>query len=121
MSQYGGNNPYSQPGQGEAASYYTAPGGPPNGQEYPPQQYPPQQYPQHGQQYNPQQYPQQGYQPDGPGGERGVMGAIGGGLAGGVGGHALGGKANHSKLGSTLPIPSLPSPPIASPIPTHKH
>lgn len=49
------------------------------------------------------------------------MGAIGGGLAGGVGGHALGGKANHSKLGSTLPIPSLPSPPVASPIPTHKH
>ncbi|KAK3353826.1 CVNH domain-containing protein [Lasiosphaeria hispida] len=109
MSHFNGNNAYPQPGQGEAASYY--------GEQH---QYQQQQYPHHEQQYPPQhhlqhsqqhpqydqQYPnnQQGFQPDGPNGERGVLGAIGGGLAGGVGGHALGGKANHSKLGTVLGV-----------------
>ncbi|KAK0647116.1 CVNH domain-containing protein [Cercophora newfieldiana] len=119
MSYYGGNNSYPQGGQsGEAASYYNdhqqqqqypppqyqqqqqQQQYPPNGQQYPPQQYSP-----NSQQYD-QRYPnnQAGFQPDGPDGERGVLGAIGGGLAGGVSGHAIGGKANHSKLGTVLGV-----------------
>ncbi|KAK0702813.1 CVNH domain-containing protein [Lasiosphaeris hirsuta] len=109
MSHYNGNNAYPQPGQGEAASYYSEQQQhqqqryPHNEQQYPPQQhlYNGQQHPQYDQRYPNDQH---GFQPDGPNGERGVLGAIGGGLAGGVGGHALGGKANHSTLCTVLGV-----------------
>src|SRR4051812_22132858 len=103
MSHYGNNGydngyppqgpPQGPPRKGEAASYYES------------SQYP---APQYGQAQS-QQYPP-GFQPDGPNGERGVLGAIGGGLAGGVGGHAVGGRTNHSKLGSKSLSRIPPSP-----------
>lgn len=76
MSNYGNNN-----GQGEAASYYAS-----------------------AQQSQQQQYSQnqQSQQQDGPDGERGFLGAVGGGLAGGFGGNKIGNKTGHSKLGTIL-------------------
>ncbi|KAM7203295.1 CVNH domain containing protein [Rhypophila sp. PSN 637] len=74
--------------QGEAASYYNSagPGGlPPFGQEQ--------------QQFRP---PGPGQFQDGPAGERGVLGAIGGGLAGGAGGHAIGNKTGKHGTATTI-------------------
>jgi hypothetical protein len=116
---YGSGYPQGTPspyGQGEAASYYAGaqqqqyppPGQPGYGQPPPQQQqqYPPpgqpgygQPPPQQQQQY--QQYPDEDRQQDGPDGERGFLGALGGGVAGAVGGHNIGGKVGHSKLSST--------------------
>ncbi|KAK4182934.1 CVNH domain-containing protein [Podospora australis] len=47
---------------------------------------------------------QQQFQQDGPAGERGVLGAIGGGLAGGFGGNKIGNKTGHNKLGTVLGV-----------------
>ncbi|KAK4210393.1 CVNH domain-containing protein [Rhypophila decipiens] len=75
--------------QGEAASYYNSTGGPgglpPFGQEQ--------------QQFRP---PGPGQFQDGPTGERGVLGAIGGGLAGGAGGHAIGNKTGKHGTATTI-------------------
>lgn len=98
--QQGNPPPY---GQGEAASYYA--GAP----QQPYQQFPPQGQPGYGQ--PPQQHHQYrrdsdgGFQQDGPDSERGVLGAIGGGVAGAVGGHKIGGKVGHSKLSSKSGFP----------------
>ncbi|KAK4230410.1 CVNH domain-containing protein [Podospora fimiseda] len=64
-------------GQGEAASYYASAG---------------QQQNSNGQQE----------QQDGPAGERGFLGALGGAVAGGAGGHAIGGKTGHSKTSTII-------------------
>ncbi|KAL2261426.1 hypothetical protein VTK26DRAFT_4193 [Humicola hyalothermophila] len=48
--------------------------------------------------------PDNGSQSDGPTGERGFLGAVGGGLAGGLGGHKIGDKTGHSKLGTVLGV-----------------
>lgn len=90
QSYYGGNNPHPHGGQGPPHCGYNT-----DEQYYPPQQQ--------------DSRNDQGFQPDGPTGDRGVLGAIGGGLAGGVGGHAIGGKAGHSKLGSKPFFPSRKS------------
>ncbi|KAK4164960.1 autolysin [Cladorrhinum sp. PSN259] len=74
MTNYNNYDNNSQ-GQGEAASYYASA------------------------QQSQQQY---GQQQDGPAGERGVLGAIGGGIAGGVGGAAIGGKTGHSKTSTII-------------------
>ncbi|KAK3997529.1 CVNH domain-containing protein [Cladorrhinum sp. PSN332] len=66
-------------GQGEAASYYASAG---------------QQQNNYGQQQQQQQ--------DGPSGERGFLGAVGGAVAGGAGGHAIGGKTGHSKTSTII-------------------
>ncbi|KAK0748901.1 CVNH domain-containing protein [Schizothecium vesticola] len=96
--------------RGEAASYYQQQ---PQGQYPPPQQH--QQYLPQGQQYQaPGQHHSQGQQYPGPGlqgsqqdsfdGERGALGALGGGVAGGFGGHAVGGAGGHSKLGTAFGV-----------------
>ncbi|KAK1751038.1 CVNH domain-containing protein [Echria macrotheca] len=97
----GNNTPYGQ-GRGEAASYY-------NDDRWQQQEYAAQTTgsPGYGRGQPPfsQQNQQFGYQPGlEQEGERGVLGAVGGGLAGGVGGHALGGKTGHSKLGTVLGV-----------------
>ncbi|KAK4154494.1 autolysin [Chaetomidium leptoderma] len=88
--QQGNPPPY---GQGEAASYYS---GAPQQQQQQGYGQPPSQ---------PQQHyggPNDGFQQDGPDGERGFLGALGGGVAGAVGGHKIGGKTGHSKLSTVL-------------------
>ncbi|KAK3298673.1 carbohydrate-binding module family 50 protein [Chaetomium fimeti] len=113
--------PYNQgqgQGQGEAAAYFA--GAPQQQQGYGQQGYGQQQqgYGQQQQGYGQQGPGQQGYgQPpqhhqrdsnngpeeDGPAGERGVLGALGGGIAGAVGGNKIGGKVTgHSKMSTVL-------------------
>ena len=96
-------NPPQGYGQGEAASYYADAGSQhQQHQQYPPQGQPgygqPQQHPQQHNQY--QRDPNEGFQQDGPDGERGVLGALGGGVAGAVGGNKIGGRMGHGKLSS---------------------
>lgn len=84
MSYYNNNNNQNQ---GEAASYYASAS---SGQ---------QQQQQHQQQSS---YGQQNQQ-DGPTGERGVLGALGGAVAGGIGGNKIGGKVTgHSKTSTII-------------------
>lgn len=95
------NNNYNNQG-GEAASYYNSAGNQqqPYGQQ---QQYGQQQG--YGQQQQQQygQNQQYGQQQDGPTGERGVLGAIGGAVAGGIGGNKIGGKVTgHSKTSTII-------------------
>ncbi|KAK1830668.1 CVNH domain-containing protein [Podospora conica] len=105
---YTNNNNHSYPPgpPGEAASYYQQQ---PQGQ-YPPQQqqqYPPQgqQFGGPGQQFPPGQHGQMGLHQAPLDGERGVLGAIGGGVAGGFGGHAVGNAAGgHNKLGTVFGV-----------------
>ncbi|KAK4240771.1 autolysin [Achaetomium macrosporum] len=87
---YGGGYPQGNPppyGQGESASYYAG--------AQQPQQYPLQGQSGYGQ-------PSQGPSQDGPEGERGFLGAVGGGVAGAWGGHKIGGKTGHSTLTTVL-------------------
>jgi hypothetical protein len=97
-------NPPPAYGQGEAASYYAGAGAE---QQQRPQGQPGYgQPPQHPQQHNQyQRDPNEGFQQDGPDGERGVLGALGGGVAGAVGGNKIGGKMGHSKLSSKFWLP----------------
>ncbi|KAK5654061.1 hypothetical protein OQA88_7741 [Cercophora sp. LCS_1] len=81
-----GNNNNNNNNQGEAASYYDMPNNP---------------NPQWQQQ---QQQQQQRYDQPQQDGERGFLGAVGGGIAGGVGGHAIGGKTGHSKLSTAFGV-----------------
>lgn len=102
------DNEYPPQGQGQGNPYGYSNNGQqqyaPSGQQFPPRQ----QYYQN----------QQGFQLDGPTGERGVLGAIGGGLAGGVGGHAVGNKTGYSKLGSKFFPPFQTDAPPANKFPT---
>jgi len=82
--------PMQQP-QGEAASYYAG------AQNFA--------GPRDTTQYHQQNFQQQEIGPDG---ERGFLGAVGGGVAGGMGGHAIGGRTGHGKLSSKFtPPPTL--------------
>ncbi|KAL2175545.1 CVNH domain-containing protein [Thermothelomyces heterothallicus CBS 202.75] len=84
---HSGNNHPQGYGQGEAASYYAS------AQQQ--QQYPPQGQPGR-ESYN---APQE----DGQDGERGFLGAVGGGIAGAVGGNKIGGKlTGHSKTSTVI-------------------
>ncbi|KAK3329261.1 CVNH domain-containing protein [Apodospora peruviana] len=85
---YSNNNQQEYSGQGEAASYYASAT---------------QQQTHNGQQqYIQQQQFRQDVVVDGPDGERGFLGAVGGGIAGGLGGHALGPKTGHSKTSTII-------------------
>ncbi|KAK4039360.1 autolysin [Parachaetomium inaequale] len=99
----GGGYPHGNPqpyGQGEAASYY---GGAEQQQQYPPQgQQGYGQPPQQNQQYQRDDF-NDGPQQDGQDGERGFLGALGGGVAGAVGGNKIGGKmTGHSKTSTVI-------------------
>lgn len=108
---YGGGYPQGNPpayGQGEAASYYAGA----QQQQYPPPDQPGYGQPPHGQPGygqpgygQPEQYQRDdnnGPQQEGQDGERGFLGALGGGVAGAVGGNKIGGKMGHSKLSTVL-------------------